>query len=102
MTQEQKNSPVEVFQELLHHTNEEEMLTIRIINGDKTWAYGYEAVTKPLLSQCVGRSSPRPEKATEVKRQSEVQSSPRIPTKGTHQSTAWAGSGQCTLLPRPG
>jgi hypothetical protein len=63
LTEEQKQNRVTVSQELLDHLNNDENFQKNVTTGDETWVYGYDVETKVQLSQWVGKSSPRPNKA---------------------------------------
>jgi hypothetical protein len=67
LTQDQSDSCVPICQELLDFTNEDENFLKRIITGDETWVYGYDVETKMQSSKWVGKNSPRPKKARQVR-----------------------------------
>lgn len=62
MTDDQKANRVQVCQELLDRSEEDENFLSRIITGDESWVYGYDIETKVQSSQWVGETSPRPKK----------------------------------------
>ncbi|CAK9805507.1 Protein GVQW3 [Anthophora plagiata] len=67
MTEEQKEHRVNVCQELLGKADNDETFIQRIITGDESWVYGYDIETKVQSSQWVGKGSPRPKKARQVR-----------------------------------
>lgn len=67
LTQEQKDHRITICQELLDRANSDEKFVKQIITGHETWVYGYDVETKVLSSQWVGKSSPRPKKARQVR-----------------------------------
>ena len=71
LTDDQKESRVEISQELLANANGNENCLKNIITGDETWVYGYDVETKMQSSQWMGKGSPRP-KNESVKDQGDV------------------------------
>jgi len=63
LNDDQKETRVEISQELLANANGNENFLKNIITGDETWVYGYDVETKMQLSQWMGKGSPRPKKA---------------------------------------
>lgn len=57
LTDEQKTHHVQVCQELLDRSEDENFLS-RIITGDELWVYGFDIKTKVQLSQWIGETSP--------------------------------------------
>ena len=74
LTDDQKENPVEISQELLAKENGNENFLKNIITGDETWVYGYDVETKMHSSQWMGKGSPHPKKSTHesVKDQGDV------------------------------
>jgi hypothetical protein len=66
-TQDQTDSRVAICQEILDRNSEEENVLKRIITGEETCVYGYDVETKIKSTQWVGKNSPRPKKARQVK-----------------------------------
>jgi hypothetical protein len=66
LTQDQRDGLVAISQELLDPASEDENFLKRIIIGNETWVYGYNAETKIQSSLWVGKNSPRPKKARRV------------------------------------
>jgi predicted DNA-binding protein YlxM (UPF0122 family) len=66
LTQHQRDSQTAICHELLDRANEDENFLKRIITGNETWVYGYDAETKMQSSQRVGKNSPRPKKVWQV------------------------------------
>jgi hypothetical protein len=67
LTQDQRDSHIDVCQELLDRASEDENFLKRIITGDETWVYGYDVEEKMQSSQWVRKKSPRPKKALRVR-----------------------------------
>jgi len=63
LTDDQKETHVEISQELLANENGNESFLKNIITGHETWVYGYDIETKMQSSQWRGREPPRPKKA---------------------------------------
>jgi len=63
LTEDQKESRVEISHELLANANGNENCLKNIITGDETWVNGYDVETKKQPSQWMGKGSPRPKKA---------------------------------------
>ena len=60
LTDNQKESSVEISQELLSNANGNENFLKNITTGDQTWVYGYDVEMKTRSSQWMGKGSPRP------------------------------------------
>jgi hypothetical protein len=82
LTQDQRESHVAICQELSNCASEDENFLKRIITGDETWVYGYDVQTKMQSSQWVGKTSPRPKKAQQVKSIVKVMLTGFFDTKG--------------------
>jgi len=65
LTDDQKESRVEISQELLASANGNENFLKITITGDQTWVYGYDVETKMQSSQWMGKGSARPKKSTD-------------------------------------
>lgn len=57
---DQKNRRMSISQELLNDVNDDPDLLKRVVTGDETWVYGYDAETK-------APEEPRPKKARQVR-----------------------------------
>ena len=55
LTDDQKETRVEISQELLANPNGNENFLKNIITGDETWVYGYDVETKMRSSQWMGK-----------------------------------------------
>jgi len=62
LTDDHKETRVEISQELLANANGNENFE-NIITGDEAWVYGYDVETKMQSSQWMGKESPQPKKA---------------------------------------
>jgi hypothetical protein len=62
-TGSERESCVNICQELLDHTSENENFLKRIITGNETWVYGYDVKMKMQSLQWVRKNLPRPKKA---------------------------------------
>jgi hypothetical protein len=62
LTGEQKEHRVAICQELRQRAVDDPSFMSRVINGDKSWVYGYDPETKQQSSQCKSPQSPRPQK----------------------------------------
>jgi hypothetical protein len=58
---------VTACRELLQHAEKDATFLPNIITGDESWVYGYDPETKQMSSQWKMPSSPRPEKARQVR-----------------------------------
>ena len=67
MTSDQQAHRVQVCQDLLDHSENDKELLSKIITGDESWVYGYDAETKVQSSQWMSKTSPRPKKACQVR-----------------------------------
>ena len=67
MTDDQKQTRVDVSQELLDRANGDDNFFKNIITGDETWVYGYDVETNVQSSQWVSKTSPRPKNARQVR-----------------------------------
>ena len=67
LTEAQKQNLVTVSQGLLDRSNTDENFLKNVIICDETWVYGYDVETKVQSSQWVGKSSPRPKKASQCR-----------------------------------
>ena len=63
LTDNQKESRVEISQELLANANGNEYFLKNTITGDEMWVYGYYVETKTQSLQWIGKGSPRPKKS---------------------------------------
>lgn len=63
LTEDQKNSRVEIAKDILESIKKDPDLLKRIITGDETWVYGYNPDTKAQSSQWATKEEPRPKKA---------------------------------------
>lgn len=59
LTLDQEDNRIAISQELFGWKNGDEIFMSRIIPGDETWVYGYDAQMKVQSSQWVVKSSPR-------------------------------------------
>lgn len=64
---DQKQSRMNIAQELLNEVNDDPELLKRVITGDETWVYGYDIETKAQSSQWKLPEEPRPKKARQVR-----------------------------------
>ena len=62
MTSDQQAHRVQVCQELLDHSENDQEFLSKIITGDELWVYGYDVETKVQSSQWTSKTSPRPKK----------------------------------------
>ena len=67
MTSDQPAHRVQVCQNLLDHSENDEEFLSKIITGDESWVYGYDVETKVQPSQWTSKTSPRPKKARQVR-----------------------------------
>ena len=67
MTSDQQDHRVQVCQDLLDHSENDEEFLSKIITGDESWVYGYDVETKIQSSQWTSKTSPRPKKACQVR-----------------------------------
>ena len=61
LTDDQKETHVEISQELLASASGNENFLKNTITGDETWVYGYDVENK-MQSQWMGKGSPQPKK----------------------------------------
>ena len=67
MTSDQQAHRVQICQDLLDHSENDKEFLSKIITGDELWFYGYDVETKVQSSQWTSKTSPRPEKARQVR-----------------------------------
>ena len=67
LTDAQKENRVTISQELFDRSNADENFLKNVITGDDTWACGYDVETKVQSSQWMGKLSPRPKKARQIR-----------------------------------
>jgi len=67
LTADQKQQHVNVCTELRQLASDDETFLSRVITGDGSWVYGYDPETKRQSSQWKSPTSPRPNKARQVK-----------------------------------
>jgi hypothetical protein len=67
LLQEQQQLRLEVTQDMLECANGDPEFLKTVITGDEMWVYGYDLETKVQSSQWKHSSSPRPQKAQQVR-----------------------------------
>ena len=67
ITSDQRAHRVQVCQDLLNHSENDKEFWSKIITGDESWVYDYDAETKVQSSQWTSKTSPRPKKARQVR-----------------------------------
>ena len=63
----QKQSRINIAQEMLTTFNDDTYLLKKVITGDQSWLYGYETENKDQSSQRKRTKEPRPKKALQVR-----------------------------------
>ena len=66
MTSDQQAHRVQVWQDLLDHSENDKEFLSKIKTGDESWVYGYDEETKVQSSQWTSKTSLRPKKARQV------------------------------------
>ena len=72
LTMQQKQLRLEVSQYMLDYANRDLEFPNIVTTGDESWVYGYDLETKTQSSQWKHSTSPRPKKASQVRRNVKV------------------------------
>jgi len=67
LTAEQKEDRVSICTDLRERVQNDPNFTSSVITGDESWIYGYDLETNQMSSEWKTASSPRPQKARQVK-----------------------------------
>ena len=65
---EQKQSLIDIVQEMLTTFNDDPDLLKKVITGDESWVYGYNIETKAQSFQWKRSEKPRPKKARQIRK----------------------------------